>query len=215
MFIWIFILTLSQVTKLGAFWYFTIGFLYVFASLVAVSISWSNIPKLIFPERPFRNYFYIITFIIVLFWLLFQHGDTETNPGPEKEKLKNLFFFCYWNVNSLIAQNLSKISLSETYNAIYKHDVLCISESSFYSSVLEGERNLQLIGYNMIRADHPSNSKQGGICIFFKEKLAVRVVNLSNLSECIIYEVLLVLHIDPRAKMLLSFKIFCQILKQF
>ena len=96
MFICIFELTLSLIIKLQVFWYFTIGFLYVFAYLVSVSISWSDILKLIFPERPSTNYFYIITFIDVLYStyylhvLLLQHGDLETNPGPPKEKLKNL-----------------------------------------------------------------------------------------------------------------------------
>ena len=69
MFICILILTLSLITKLQAFWYFTTGFLYVFTSFVSVSISWSNILKLIFPERPSTNYFYIITFIITITWL--------------------------------------------------------------------------------------------------------------------------------------------------
>ena len=131
MFICIFVLTLSLTTKLQVFWYFTIGSVYVFTSLVSVSISWSNILKVIFPERPSINYFYIITFIDILYStyyfhiLLLQVGDIETNPGPPKEKLKNLSC-CHWNVNSLIAH---KISLLETYNAIYKHEFLCISET--------------------------------------------------------------------------------------
>ena len=41
----------------------------------------------------------------------------------------------------------------------------------------------------MIRADHPSNAKQGRVYIFYKETLGVHVVNLSNLTECIICEV--------------------------
>ena len=36
----------------------------------------------------------------------------------------------------------------------------------------------------MIRASHPSNAKRGGV-----ETLGVLVVNLSNLTECIICEV--------------------------
>ena len=36
----------------------------------------------------------------------------------------------------------------------------------------------------MIRARHPSNAKRGGV-----ETLGVHVVNLSNLTECIICEV--------------------------
>ena len=107
---------------------------------------------------------------------------------PTLDQLKNLFC-CHSNVNSLIAHNVSKISLLEAYNAIYKHYFLCISETYFDSSVLEGDKNIQLIGNNMIRADHPSNAKRDGACIFYKETLGVRVVNLSNLSECIICEV--------------------------
>ena len=59
----------------------------------------------------------------------------------------------------------------------------------FDSLVLEGDKNIQLIGYNMIREDHPSNAKRGGVCIFYKETLGVRVVNLSNLTEYNICEV--------------------------
>ena len=86
---------------------------------------------------------------------------------------------------------MSKISLLEAYNEIYKHDFLCISEAYFDSLVLEGDKNFQLIGYNMIREDHPSNAKRGGVCIFYKETLGVRVniVNLSNLTENNICEV--------------------------
>ena len=69
----------------------------------------------------------------------------------------------------------------------------------------------------MIRASHPSNAKRGGV-----ETLGVHVVNLSNLTECIICEVSIQnnkgcdgVYIYLQAKMLLSFKIFCQILKQF
>ena len=48
---------------------------------------------------------------------------------------------------------------------------------------------MQLNGYNMIKAHHPINAKPGGVCIFYKVKLSVHVVNLSNLSKCIICEV--------------------------
>ena len=31
-----------------------------------------------------------------------------------------------------------------------------------------------LEGYNLIRSDHPSNTKRGGVCIYYKESLVVR-----------------------------------------
>ena len=60
----IFVLTLSLITKLQAFWYFTIGSLFTF--LVSVSISWSHILEFIFPKGSSTTYFYIITFIYTL-----------------------------------------------------------------------------------------------------------------------------------------------------
>ena len=120
--------------------------------------------------------------------LLLQHGDIETNPGPTKEKIKNLSC-CHWNVNSLIAHNFTKISHLEAYNAIHQHGFICISDTFFDSSVTEGDKNIQLNGYNLIRADHPTNTKRGGVCIFYKETLALHIVNSLNFNECIVCEV--------------------------
>ena len=39
------------------------------------------------------------------------------------------------------------------------------------------------------RADHPSNSKWGGVCICYKETLGVCIVKLLSFNEGIIFEV--------------------------
>ena len=44
-------------------------------------------------------------------------------------------------------------------------------------------------GYYLIRSDHPSNTNRGGVCIYYKESLGVRVVNITSLTECLICEV--------------------------
>ena len=38
-------------------------------------------------------------------------------------------------------------------------------------------------------ADYPANCKRGGVCIFYKSTLLLRVLNISNLNECINFEV--------------------------
>ena len=96
---------------------------------------------------------------------------------------------CHWNVNSPIAHNVSKLSQLEVYNSVYKHDFICISDTFFGSSIQEGEKNIQLDGYNLLRADHPSNSKQGGVCILYKKTLGVCIVKSLSFNECIICEV--------------------------
>ena len=46
-----------------------------------------------------------------------------------------------------------------------------------------------LDGHNLIRSDHPSNTKRGGVCIYYKESLAVRLVDITPLHECLVCEV--------------------------
>ena len=66
--------------------------------------------------------------------------ETDSNPGPKKEQIKYLSC-CHWNVNSLLAQNMRKISQTEAYKLLYNYNFICISETYFDSSVLEGDRN--------------------------------------------------------------------------
>ena len=41
----------------------------------------------------------------------------------------------------------------------------------------------------MYLADHPSNCKRGGLCIFYKAMIPLKVLNISNLNECFNFEV--------------------------
>ena len=41
-------------------------------------------------------------------------------------------------------------------------------------------------GSNLIISYYPSNTKRGGVCIYHKESLAVRVVNITSLTECLV-----------------------------
>ena len=93
------------------------------------------------------------------------------------------------NKMSSSSSDLSKISQLEAYTSVYKHDFICISKTLFDASVQERDKNIQLNGCNLLRANHPSNSKRGGKCIFYKETLVVCMVKSSSLSECVICQV--------------------------
>ena len=129
------------------------------------------------------NLFYSLFYQI----LLLLHGDVETNPGPNK-KYKP-FTCCHWNVNSLTAHNMVKLSSIAVYNTIHKYDFICISETYLDSSVRTDDRDILINGYNIIRADHPSNNKRGGGCIYYRESLAVQLVKTNYLSKCLLCEV--------------------------
>ena len=119
--------------------------------------------------------------------LLLLHDNVETNPGPNK-KYKP-FTCCHWNVNGLTAHNKVKLSSVAAYNTIHKYDFICISETYLDSSVPTHDRDTLINGYYLIRADHPSNNKTGGVCIYYRESLAVQLVETNYLSKCLLCEV--------------------------
>ena len=48
---------------------------------------------------------------------------------------------------------------------------------------------MSLPGYKLIRSDHPSNTKRGGICIYHKKGLPIKVLNIQYLQECLVCEI--------------------------
>ena len=47
-------------------------------------------------------------------------------------------------------------------------------------------------GYLIMKAEHPSNSKRGGVCVHYKERLhIIRRDDISNLKECLVTEIVL------------------------
>ena len=43
-------------------------------------------------------------------------------------------------------------------------------------------------GYALIQADRPSNVKQGGLCVYYKNHLPLKLPNINYLQECITFE---------------------------
>ena len=91
--------------------------------------------------------------------LIRQSGDIEMNPGPKPNHCHRLSI-CHWNLNSLTAYNYLKVSLLRGYVAIKKFDIVCLPETYLDSSNLSDDDNFNLLGYNVIRADHPPNTKK-------------------------------------------------------
>ena len=66
------------------------------------------------------------------------------------------------------------------------YDFVCLSETYLDSSTPNGL--LEIDGYNLVGADHPNNMKRGGVCIYYKESLPVRVISLPYLKEALLLE---------------------------
>ena len=106
--------------------------------------------------------------------LLLLHGDIETNPGPNKNYKS--FTCCHWNVNSLTAHHMLKLSSIAAYNSVHKYNFICISETYLDSPVKLDDRDISINGYNLIRADLPSNNKRGAVCIYYRESLVIQLI---------------------------------------
>ena len=83
-------------------------------------------------------------------------GDVQLNPGT-KNKFDVNFSICHQNLNSIAAHNYAKVFLLKAYIAVYKFDIICISETYLDSSITSDDDNLEILGYKLIRSDHPSN----------------------------------------------------------
>ena len=51
------------------------------------------------------------------------------------------------------------------------------------------DSSLSRDGYNLIRADNPKNIKMGGVCIYHRETIPVKTVQINYLPECLVCEV--------------------------
>ena len=133
----------------------------------------------------------LISFLYLIIWydfaawfrpfLILLSGDIDTNPGPKypEQIAGQNFLICHWNLNSISAHNYTKISLLTAYVSVHNFDIICLSET--YLTKL---RNTWLL---FVTADHPSNNKRGGVCIFYRTTLPLRVLHISYLSECITF----------------------------
>ena len=155
-----------------------------FHSRIVISKTKNNFSDPIIIFKCMLAFFYNIFLSI----FILKAGDIELNPGPKKIPY-SYFSCCHWNVDSLAADNYSKVLALKAYNSTYKYDFICISETFHDSSFEPDDKDLMLDGYNLIRSDHPSNTKRGGVCFYYKESLAVHLVDITSLPECLVCEV--------------------------
>ena len=114
-------------------------------------------------------------------------GDIELNPGPKSTSCE-YFSVCHWNLNRISAHNFSKVSLLNAYTSLHSFDIICLSETYLDSSILSHYPNLEVQGCDLIRVDHPSNVKRGGVCIYYKNHLPLKLTNINFLHECLTIE---------------------------
>ena len=160
---------------------------YIF--LIAFLFSKSYVSKI--STKLYISMFLLFNILLgVLVWLcscLIIRSDVEVNPGP-KNGVSECLSICHWNLNSILAHDYSKLFLLNAYILVHKFDIICLSETYLDSTAPLDDVNLVISGYNLIRFDHQSNTKCGGVCLYYKHYLPLRVLNISYLKECLTFE---------------------------
>ena len=160
------------------------GIQMLFYESVVYGLSWRKI-ALIFQY----NYLILLLIDISYFrFLILLSGDVQLNPGPCNNSFQS-FSFLHWNLNSISSNNFAKLSSLMSLNSLHKYDFIGLSETFLNSEILSNNENLVIPGYNIVRNDHPSDTKRGGVCVYYKQSLPLRVLDLNYLEECIIFEV--------------------------
>ena len=106
--------------------------------------------------------------------------DVQLNPKL-KDISSSAFSVCHLNLNSITADSYAKVSLLEAYMAAQKFDIVCIFETYLGSSTSYDDGDLEIAGYNLIGSDHLSNKKSGGVCIYYKNSLPLRIFSIHYL----------------------------------
>ena len=115
-------------------------------------------------------------------------GDIEQNPGPKSNSSQN-FSICQWTLNNISAHDFIKISLLKTYIVTHKQGGISLSETYLDSSISNDDDNLEIPAYDLFRAHHPSNTKRCGFCVYYRNSLPLKILNIQYLRECINFEI--------------------------
>ena len=136
---------------------------------------------------PYRFFLCYYDLIIIL------SSDIETHPGPCPRPFCSGFndgflSFCNWNVNTLIKNEFERVTCIEAHNSLYNYDIISLCETSLNKDIKVPENILK--GYHFFSSDHPSGDKKGGVGIFYKETLPLKIRNDLSFDESIVVELI-------------------------
>ena len=72
---------------------------------------------------------------------------------------------------------------------MHEFGIICPSDSSLNSKILSSDSNLQIPGYNFVMMNHPSKAKRGGVSLYCKCSVPLKVIDISYLQNCISFKV--------------------------
>ena len=116
--------------------------------------------------------------------------DIHPHPGPSQAEnvLGGFLSFCNWNLNTLSKDDFHRITLLEAHNATHDYDIISLCETSLNDTIQVPENILP--GYKFHSSNHPDGDRNGGVGIFYKETLPLRIRQDLSFDECIVSELI-------------------------
>ena len=114
-------------------------------------------------------------------------GDIDINSGPKSNALNRCFSICHWNLNSVSAHIFRIYGFSSIHFCPQIWHYLLLRNLS-QSEIPSDDKNLEIPGYNLVRDDHSSNSRRGGVWVYCKSSFPFKVINVEYLQEGISFE---------------------------
>ena len=104
--------------------------------------------------------------------LLILSDDAEINPRP-LSNCKEYFSVCHWNLNRIYGCDYSKLFFRK-HVLYFINLILFVYQKHILIPLLPLMKTNS--GYILIRFDHPSNTKHGGVCICYRSSLKLLVI---------------------------------------
>ena len=113
-------------------------------------------------------------------------NDVHPNPGPFQN---DYFTFMNWNCNSIAKDDFLRLRLLEAQNSISNYDLISLCETSLNDQVKFPDPDTYLNNeYTFISSNKPDNTRHGGVGLFYKNSLPLKVRNDLSFAESIVVE---------------------------
>ena len=94
--------------------------------------------------------------------------------------------FCNWNLNTLSKDDFYRITLLQAHNTEHNYDIISLCETSLDDEVEVPE----MPGYKFHSCNHPDGNRSGGVGIFYKESLPLKIREDLSFHESIVCELI-------------------------
>ena len=87
-----------------------------------------------------------------------------------------------------MVENKIKIPLIEAISSVHKFDTTALSEIYLNNTIPNNEIEIEGYSSDILRSDDPTNTKRGGVCLYCKNTLLIKLrPDLHILDESIVF----------------------------